>query len=67
MSYQNFDQFQNPGNGEGASAPGAPTPQDTQMSGQQSEQSQGQFPGAPTGEVTTPGGGPAGDQKTTLW
>ena len=69
MSFQNFDQFQNPSPGDGGVAPGAPpTPQDSQMNpAQQGDQAQQQFPGAPTGEPTTPGGTAAGDQKTTLW
>lgn len=67
MSYQNYDQYQNPGAPDGTSGPGAPTPQDGQMSGQPTEQSQTPFQGAPSGDGATPGNGQGGDQKTTLW
>jgi hypothetical protein len=70
MSYQNYDQYQNQGAPDGAAGPGAPAPQDGQMSGQMggqpTEQSQPPFPGTASGDAT-PGVGPGGDQKTTLW
>lgn len=71
MSYQNYDQYQNQGAPDGTSGPGAPAPQEGQMSGQMSgqptEQSQTSFQVAPSGDGATPGGGQGGDQKTTLW
>jgi hypothetical protein len=67
MSYQNYDQYQNSAAPDGAPGPGAPTPQEGQMSGQPTDQPQTQFQGAPSGDGGTPGGAQGGDQKTTLW
>lgn len=67
MSYQNYDQYQNPGVPDSASGPGAQVSQDAQMGGQPTEQSQTPFQGAPPGDGTAPAAAQGGDQKTTLW
>ena len=66
MSFENYNQFPNPGAQDGGSGPVPPTPQDSAMPGQSADPSQTPFQGVQSGENNAMGGGQEGEKKT-LW